>query len=274
MSIRRLAPLRRWRSPPSPAARTPGAKPTTIVQAAGQRRPGARGILALRHQRRHPTQPGGGRYGILLRGHPDHPAPEHPRGLLRPQGRGGVHPDGEARHVSLAGRLDGGERERCCVVSPDGRRLRTETLRYDNASNTISTNMHFTFDRGGEHLEGNSFQLRSRLPERRDRPASRRGRRRHAAAGAGPVIAARAFAGATLAALLWAGSAAAQVTPPAKPKPPAAKPRAATPAPAAKPAAPAPVPALHLPDRQRRPAGRGERDAHRARTTSPAATSG
>ncbi|HUF36707.1 MAG TPA: LPS export ABC transporter periplasmic protein LptC [Gemmatimonadales bacterium] len=44
------------------------------------------------------------------------------------------------------------------VVSPDGRRLRTETLRYDNATNTISTDQPFTFDRGAEHLEGNSFK--------------------------------------------------------------------------------------------------------------------
>jgi LPS export ABC transporter protein LptC len=44
------------------------------------------------------------------------------------------------------------------VVAPDGRRLRSETLRYDNATNTISTDQHFTFDRGAEHLEGNSFR--------------------------------------------------------------------------------------------------------------------
>ena len=44
------------------------------------------------------------------------------------------------------------------VVSPDGRRLATERLRYDNASNQISTDRHFTFDRGEEHLEGNSFR--------------------------------------------------------------------------------------------------------------------
>lgn len=47
---------------------------------------------------------------------------------------------------------------RVLVVSPDGRRLATETLKYDNAANTISTNVHFTFDRGAEHLEGNSFR--------------------------------------------------------------------------------------------------------------------
>jgi LPS export ABC transporter protein LptC len=44
------------------------------------------------------------------------------------------------------------------VVAPDGRRLRTETLRYDNAANQISTDKRFTFDRGTEHLEGNSFR--------------------------------------------------------------------------------------------------------------------
>lgn len=44
------------------------------------------------------------------------------------------------------------------VVAPDGRKLTTETLKYDNAANTISTNVHFTFDRGSEHLEGNSFR--------------------------------------------------------------------------------------------------------------------
>jgi LPS export ABC transporter protein LptC len=44
------------------------------------------------------------------------------------------------------------------VVSPDGRRLTTEVLKYDNATNTILTDRPFTFDRGQEHLEGNSFR--------------------------------------------------------------------------------------------------------------------
>jgi LPS export ABC transporter protein LptC len=44
------------------------------------------------------------------------------------------------------------------VVSPDGRRLATERLRYDNATNQISTDRRFTFERGEEHLEGNSFR--------------------------------------------------------------------------------------------------------------------
>jgi LPS export ABC transporter protein LptC len=44
------------------------------------------------------------------------------------------------------------------VISPDGRRLTTETLRYENATNTIMTDKPFSFDRGTEHLEGNSFR--------------------------------------------------------------------------------------------------------------------
>ena len=48
--------------------------------------------------------------------------------------------------------------DKVLVVSPDGRRLTTEALKYDNGSNTISTNVHFAFDRGSEHLEGNSFR--------------------------------------------------------------------------------------------------------------------
>jgi LPS export ABC transporter protein LptC len=44
------------------------------------------------------------------------------------------------------------------VVSPDGRRLTTQTLRYDNATSTISTDKRFSFDRGTEHLERNSFR--------------------------------------------------------------------------------------------------------------------
>jgi LPS export ABC transporter protein LptC len=44
------------------------------------------------------------------------------------------------------------------VVSPDRRRLATSVLRYENATNLIMTDQHFTFDRGEEHLEGNSFR--------------------------------------------------------------------------------------------------------------------
>ena len=44
------------------------------------------------------------------------------------------------------------------VLSPAGRRLATERLRYDNGSNQISTDRRFTFDRGEEHQEGDSFR--------------------------------------------------------------------------------------------------------------------
>jgi LPS export ABC transporter protein LptC len=48
--------------------------------------------------------------------------------------------------------------ENVVVVSPDGRRLATQRLRYDSGTNQISTDVHFTFDRAEEHLEGNSFR--------------------------------------------------------------------------------------------------------------------
>jgi LPS export ABC transporter protein LptC len=44
------------------------------------------------------------------------------------------------------------------VISPDGRRLQTQTLKYDNATNTISTDKPFTFDDSTQHLKGNSFR--------------------------------------------------------------------------------------------------------------------
>ena len=44
------------------------------------------------------------------------------------------------------------------VVSPDGRRLATQTLKYDNGTNTISTDKPFTFDDSTQHLKGNSFR--------------------------------------------------------------------------------------------------------------------
>jgi LPS export ABC transporter protein LptC len=49
-------------------------------------------------------------------------------------------------------------KENVVVVNPDGRTLRTQALKYDNATNTISTDVPFTFDRAEEHLEGKSFK--------------------------------------------------------------------------------------------------------------------
>ena len=44
------------------------------------------------------------------------------------------------------------------LVAPDGRRLMTSTLRFDQPTNTISTEQHFTLERGSEHLEGDGFR--------------------------------------------------------------------------------------------------------------------
>ena len=44
------------------------------------------------------------------------------------------------------------------VVAPDGRRLQTDTLKYDNATNTIFSNTPFVMDSGGSVIKGNSFR--------------------------------------------------------------------------------------------------------------------
>ena len=158
------------------------------------------------------------------------------------------------------------------VVSPDGRTLRTETLKYDNATNTISTDVPFVFDRGDEHLEGNSFRSdpdfrnvvtdspRGRAGERacccRDRssrrdgmagtwPSARQGRGasrgepRHVRR-PGPGLG----AGARSQAAPWQACRAGRDA--------ARQAEAST-----------RVPTLRLPDRQRGPARRGQRDAQR-----------
>jgi len=47
---------------------------------------------------------------------------------------------------------------RVVVTTPDGRRLQTEALKFDPKANQISTDQHFTFMRGDEHIQGNSFR--------------------------------------------------------------------------------------------------------------------
>lgn len=42
-------------------------------------------------------------------------------------------------------------------TAPDGRTLHTSVLKYDPISKKISSDQHFTFDRGGDHLEGEGF---------------------------------------------------------------------------------------------------------------------
>ncbi len=43
------------------------------------------------------------------------------------------------------------------TVTPDGKTLRTSVLRYDRATDKLSTDQAFTFDNGADHLAGNSF---------------------------------------------------------------------------------------------------------------------
>jgi LPS export ABC transporter protein LptC len=44
------------------------------------------------------------------------------------------------------------------VTTPDGRRLESEALKFDAKANQISTDQRFAFQRGTEHIEGNSFR--------------------------------------------------------------------------------------------------------------------
>jgi LPS export ABC transporter protein LptC len=44
------------------------------------------------------------------------------------------------------------------VTTPDGKRLQSETLTYDKASNRISTDRHFTYEASGDHVEGAAFR--------------------------------------------------------------------------------------------------------------------
>ncbi len=43
------------------------------------------------------------------------------------------------------------------ATTPDGRRLRSEELKYDSRQHKISSDRPFTYDRGDQHLEGNGF---------------------------------------------------------------------------------------------------------------------
>jgi len=43
------------------------------------------------------------------------------------------------------------------ATTPDGRRLRSEELKYDSRQHQISSDRPFTYDRGDQHLEGNGF---------------------------------------------------------------------------------------------------------------------
>ncbi len=43
------------------------------------------------------------------------------------------------------------------ATTPDGRRLRSEELKYDSRQHRISSDRPFTYDRADQHLEGNGF---------------------------------------------------------------------------------------------------------------------
>jgi LPS export ABC transporter protein LptC len=43
------------------------------------------------------------------------------------------------------------------AITPDGGRLTSEHLDYDEKTNSISSDMAFVFDRTGQHIEGNAF---------------------------------------------------------------------------------------------------------------------
>ena len=45
------------------------------------------------------------------------------------------------------------------VVKTDGSRLVTTVLRYDQAQNKVSTDKHYTYDTGGNHFEGDGFDM-------------------------------------------------------------------------------------------------------------------
>jgi len=44
------------------------------------------------------------------------------------------------------------------VTTPEGGRLRTESLLYDKTANRISTDVRFTYDAKGDHVEGEAFR--------------------------------------------------------------------------------------------------------------------
>ena len=54
---------------------------------------------------------------------------------------------------------DGSMKARGNVIArtPDGRRLSSPVLNYDQKTNTISSDQPFTYENGDEHLEGNGF---------------------------------------------------------------------------------------------------------------------
>jgi len=62
----------------------------------------------------------------------------------------------EGTYRAMTGAMEG--RGNVVVRAADGTRtLRSEKLDYDPGKNQISTDQHYTFDQGGNHLEGDGF---------------------------------------------------------------------------------------------------------------------
>ncbi len=62
----------------------------------------------------------------------------------------------EGTYQTMTGAMEG--RGSVVVTSADGTRtLRSELLRYDPGKNEISTDQHYVYEQGGNHLEGSGF---------------------------------------------------------------------------------------------------------------------
>ena len=171
------------------------------------------------------------------------------------RGAEGLHAHRQAGHIPLAGRVDGRREHggRGLARRADAAHAKSPVRQREQHH---LDQHHFTFDRGTEHLEGNSFRSDPDFKNVvTDRPRGVAGDG-HAAARPGTVTERRAGLGAR--ALGMASSRGWRWSPGPRPAPGGRKPPAPTP-PAPKPAppraAPAPSAAVRVPDRQRRPAG-------------------
>ena len=148
-----------------------------------QRRPGARGLLALRDQGRDSTEPGGGRYGVLLRGTQVTQLKKIRVVFFDVQGEEGstlTAKRGTYRWQDGSMEANGN----VLVVSPDGRRLKTEIAQVRQRREHHLDQRALHLRPGQRAPRGQQLPLGPGLQERRHRPAARRGRRRDAAAGA------------------------------------------------------------------------------------------
>ena len=147
-----------------------------------QRRPGARGVLALCDQRRRPAEPGRSGHGATSTSRPRSPNLRQGQGgVLRPEGRRELHSDSEdgVLYRWQDGSMEAnGERARG-VARRAPARHRTAALRQRHATRSDRQAVHLRSRCGAPG--GQQLPLGSRLQERGDRPAARRGTRRRTA---------------------------------------------------------------------------------------------